>query len=83
MEEADGDYLLILNRHYLKWQDQPLRTLFHFVSYSLYDREKNEITHGTNYFTCMKPEGVKQFRKSSKKSSSKIASAIIRNINNK
>ena len=48
MEEADGDYLLILNRHYLKWQDQPLRTLFHFVSYSLYDREKNEITHGNN-----------------------------------
>lgn len=83
MEEADADYLLILNQHYLKWQEEPLRTLFHFVSYSLYNKEKEEITRGHNYFTCMKPENEMQLRKSSRKSSSKIALAITKNVTTK
>ncbi len=83
LTEADADYLLILNQHYLKWQEQPMRTMFYFVSYSLFDKNKNEITRGNNYFTCMKPEGTERLRKSSKKSSTKIASAVIKTLNNK
>lgn len=43
LDNADADYLLVLNQHYLKWQDQPLRTLFHIVSYTLFDKDKNEV----------------------------------------
>lgn len=81
LEEADADYVLFLNKHYLKWQDTPLRTLFHFVSYSLYDRNQNEVTKGNNYFTCMNLEKEDKLSKASRKSSSKIASAIIKSIN--
>lgn len=83
LEEAGAEYLLILNQHYLKWQEQPMRTMFHFVTYSLYDKQKKEMTRGSNYFTCMKPEDVAEIRKSSRKSTSKIASAVIKTINNK
>lgn len=77
----NADYVLILNQHYLRWQEKPLRTLFHFVSYSLYDKNKDEITKGNNYFTCMELEETDKLYKSSKKSSSKIASNVIKSLN--
>lgn len=80
LNSADADYLLVLNQHYLKWQDQPLRTLFHIVSYTLFDKDKNEIYRGNNFFTCMNLENPDKLRKSSRKSSSKIASTIIKTL---
>lgn len=81
LNEADADYVLFLNKHYLKWQDTPLLTLFHFVSYSLYDRNQHEVTKGNNYFTCMNLEKGAKLSKASRKSSSKIASEVIKSIN--
>ncbi len=80
LDKADADYLLVLNQHYLKWQDQPLRTLFHIVSYTLFDKDKKEICRGNNFFTCMNLEKPDKLKKSSKKSSSKIASIIIKTL---
>ena len=80
LDNADADYLLVLNQHYLKWQDQPLRTLFHIVSYTLFDKDKNEVYRGNNFFTCMNLENPDKLRKSSRKSSSKIASTIIKTL---
>lgn len=80
LNEADADYVLFLNQHYLKWQDKPLRTLFHFVSYSLFDKNQQEITKGNNYFTCMNLEKAEKLSKASRKSSSKITTAIIKSI---
>ena len=80
MDEAHADYVLFLNQHYLKWQEKPLRTLFHFVSYSLYDKNQQEVTKGNNYFTCMNLEKADKLSKASRKSSSKIASTIIKSI---
>ncbi len=80
MDEAQADYVLFLNQHYLKWQEKPLRTLFHFVSYSLYDKNQQEVTKGNNYFTCMNLEKADRLTKASRKSSSKIASAIVKSI---
>lgn len=80
LEKVGADYLLILNQHYLKWQDQPLRTLFHIVSYTLVDKQKREICRGNNYFTCMNLENPDRLKKISRKSSSKIASAIVKTL---
>ena len=73
MNDADAD---------LKWQDQPLRTLFHIVSYSLFDKDKKEIITGNNFFTCMNLEEPNKIRKMSKKSSVKIASNVIKALEN-
>lgn len=80
LNNAGADYLLVLNQHYLKWQEQPLRTLFHIVSYTLFDKNKKEVCRGNNYFTCMNLESQDKVRKSSRKSSSKIASSIIKTL---
>lgn len=78
LKEAGADYLLVLNQHYLKWQETPFRTLFHIVSYTLFDKEKKEIYRGNNYFTSMDLETAAKMEKSSRKSSSKIASSILK-----
>lgn len=80
IDATNADYVLFLNQHYLKWQEKPLRTLFHFVSYSLYDKNQKEITKGNNYFTCMNLEKADKLSKASRKSSSKIASTVIKSI---
>lgn len=80
IDVSNADYVLFLNQHYLKWQEKPLRTLFHFVSYSLYDKNQKEITKGNNYFTCMNLEKADKLSKASRKSSSKIASTVIKSI---
>lgn len=80
IDASNADYVLFLNQHYLKWQEKPLRTLFHFVSYSLYDKNQKEITKGNNYFTCMNLEKADKLSKTSRKSSSKIASTVIKSI---
>lgn len=80
IDASNADYVLFLNQHYLKWQEKPLRTLFHFVSYSLYDKNQKEITKGNNYFTCMNLEKADKLSKASRKSSSKIASIVIKSI---
>lgn len=80
LNKAGADYLLVLNQHYLKWQEQPLRTLFHIVSYRYMINDKKEIYRGNNYFTCMNLENPDKVRKISRKSSSKIASSIIKTL---
>ena len=80
IDASNADYVLFLNQHYLKWQEKPLRTLFHFVSYSLYDKNQKEITKGNNYFTCMNLEKADKLSKASRKSSSKIALTVIKSI---
>lgn len=80
LDMAGAEYLLVLNQHYLKWQDKPMRTLFHIVSYTLFDKDKNEIYRGNNYFTSMNLEPPDKLRKTSSKTSSRIASTIISQI---
>lgn len=80
LNTVGADYLLVLNQHYLKWQETPMRTLFHIVSYTLFDKDKNEVYRGNGYFTCMNLERPDKLRKISSKTSSRIASAIISRI---
>lgn len=80
IKDTDSDYVLFLNQHYLKWQEKPLRTLFHITSYSLYDKNQKEVTHGNDYFTSMNLENKNKLSKDSRKSSSKIASSIVKSL---
>jgi hypothetical protein len=80
LSSSDADYLLVLNSHYLKWQETPLRTLFHIVSYSLFDKDRQPVYHGNSYFTCMNLESPDRLRKISRKTSSRIASNVIKSL---
>jgi len=75
---AGAEYVLILNRHFLRKQDEPFNTIFYFISYSLYNKEKTEISSGSNYFTAMHLESAETMKKTSRKTSDKIASAILK-----
>lgn len=80
LNNMDADYLLVLNQHYLKYQEKPMNTIFHIVSFTLFDRDKNDIFHGNNYFTSINLEKPEKIRKISRKSSSKIASSVIKRL---
>ena len=80
LEMANADYLLVMNQHYLKWQEKPMRTLFHIVSYTLFDKDQNEIYRGSGYFTSMNLERPDRLRRTSGRTSSRIASTVINQI---
>lgn len=80
LDKMDADYMLILNQHYLKWQEVPLRTVFHIVSYTVFDKAKKEICRGNQHFTSMHLENPEKLRKISLKSTSKIASNVAKSL---
>lgn len=80
LTSAGADYVLLLNQHYLKKQEEPFHTIFYFVSYTLYSKDRKELASGSNYFTTMKLENAVEMKKASRKSSDKIASAVLKLI---
>ena len=81
MNKANAEYALVLNQHYLKWQeDLQLHTLFHIVSFSLFDANKNEVYRGNAYFSSMNLLAPQQINKSCIKSAAKIANNVIKHI---
>lgn len=81
MQKTSADYLLVLDTHYLKYQEKPFKTVFHFINYSLYNNNKEKLTQGSSYFTSFAPQSEKEMANSSRKSSQKILSDIIKTIN--
>lgn len=72
LEQAGADYLLLLDNHYLKYQEEPFKTIFHYVNYSLYDGNKKKLAQGSNYFTSINPQSEQQMLKASRKSTAKM-----------
>lgn len=76
LKTVQANYLLVINQHYLKHQQSPFTTVYHYVSYSLYDVNQKEIYRNNVYTSSLALENEIQLAKSSKKSSAKIASSI-------
>lgn len=80
LSQNNADYVLFLNQHYLKWQEKPMQTLFHITSYSLYNNDMQEVAHGNNNFASFDLESAEKLHKDARKSSSKILSAVVKNL---
>ena len=80
LDKAGAEYVLVLNQHYLKWNEEQLRTLFHIVCYSVYDADKNEVYRGNTYFSSMYLITPQEMAKSCKKSTAKIVSNMLKHI---
>ncbi len=81
MRESGASFLLVLDQHYLKYQELPFRTMFHFVNYTLYDANERKLGQGRSYFTSFEPQSAKDMSKSSLKSSKKMIAEISKIIN--
>lgn len=80
MAGEKAEYLLTLDCHYLKYQERPLLTLFHFVNYSLYDVNEKKVASGQCYFTSFAPQNIREMEKSSEKLSRKILDNIVKEL---
>jgi hypothetical protein len=76
LSNTHAEYLLVINQHYLKWQEKPMRTLFHIISYTVYNKQKQQVYNGNQFFTSMKLESPERISQISRKTSSKIASSV-------
>lgn len=82
LDKAGAAYLLVLDAHYLRYQELPFKTIFHYVNYSLYDANKNRLAQGSNYFTSINPQNEVQMLKSSRKSTAKIVDMVESTLKN-
>lgn len=82
LDKAGAAYLLVLDAHYLRYQELPFKTIFHYVNYSLYDANKNRLAQGSNYFTSINPQNEMQMLKSSRKSTAKIVDMVENTLKN-
>lgn len=82
LDKAGAAYLLVLDAHYLRYQELPFKTIFHYVNYSLYDANKKRLAQGSNYFTSINPQNEMQMLKSSRKSTAKIVDMVENTLKN-
>lgn len=82
LDKAGAAYLLVLDAHYLRYQEVPFKTIFHYVNYSLYDAEKQRLAEGSNYFTSINPQTEAQMLKSSRKSTAKMVDLVEHTLKN-
>ena len=80
LDQANSSYLLVINQHYLKRQEQPMRTVFHIVSYTLYDKDQKEVLSGNQFYTAMKLESADKMKQISRKSTAKIAASVAKSL---
>ncbi len=81
LNQTNSNYLLVINQHYLKRQEQPMRTVFHIVSYTLYDKDQKEVFSGNQFYTAMKLESADKMKQISRKSTAKIAASVAKSLN--
>lgn len=73
LNKANTNYLLVINQHYLKKIDETMNTVYHIISYTLFDKDKQKVNSATQYYATMKLENVKVMVPLIKKTTSKIA----------
>jgi hypothetical protein len=50
LELYNADYLLLYNQYYLRWQEEPVRTLFHIFSYTVFNKKMQAVSKGQEHF---------------------------------
>jgi hypothetical protein len=50
LEIYNADYLLLYNQYYLRWQEEPVRTLFHIFNYTIFNRKMQAVSKGQEHF---------------------------------
>lgn len=57
-----------------------MRTVFHIVSYTLYDKDQKEVLSGNQFYTAMKLESADKMKQISRKSTAKIAASVAKSL---
>ena len=73
---VDGNAIQGTYHDILKYQEEPFKTIFHYVNYSLYDGNKKKLAQGSNYFTSINPQSEQQMLKASRKSTAKMLNDV-------
>lgn len=81
LDKNKADYLLVINQHYLKKiEASGMNTLFHIVSFSLFDHNRNEVKTVYQNYSLIKLAKAEKMVPLIEKTSTKIASRINRII---
>lgn len=78
---AGARCMLVIDSHYLDYREKPMPMMYHYVNYSLYDRNGKKIGSGQTYFPAYEPQTKKELAKSSRKSTKKMLAQIDKTLN--
>lgn len=77
LEKNKSEFLLVINQHYLKKMESgTMNTVFHIVSYTLFDKDKKQVNTSSLYYSTMKLDKPNKMESQLKKTASKIASKL-------
>lgn len=77
LEKNHSRFLLVINQHYLKKMESgTMNTVFHIVSYTLFDEDKKPVSSSSLYYSTIKLEKPQKMESQLKKTAAKIASRV-------
>lgn len=77
LEKNNTEFLLVINQHYLKKMESgTMNTVFHIVSYTLFDKDKKQLNTSSLYYSTIKLDKPNKMESQLKKTASKMASKL-------
>lgn len=77
LEKNHTEFLLVINQHYLKKMESgTMNTVFHIVSYTLFDKDKKQLNTSSLYYSTIKLDKPNKMESQLKKTAAKMASKL-------
>jgi len=77
LEKNKTEFLLVINQHYLKKMESgTMNTVFHIVSYTLFDKDKKQLNTSSLYYSTIKLDKPGKMESQLRKTAAKMASKL-------
>lgn len=77
LEKNHTEFLLVINQHYLKKMESgTMNTVFHIISYTLFDKDKKQLNTSSLYYSTIKLDKPNKMESQLKKTAAKMASKL-------
>lgn len=80
IRETGVDYVLVINGYFLNKQEQPFNTIFHTISFSMYDKNKKSILTDTNSYNTIALNSCEKIKEASKKCTKRMVKNILKEV---
>ncbi len=80
IRETGVDYVLVINGYFLNKQEQPFNTVFHTISFSMYDKNKKSILTDTNSYSTIALNSCETTNEASKKCTKRMVKNILKEV---
>ena len=81
IDQTEVGYVVFINGYYITKKEKPFNTIFHTISFSVFDSKKKKVMDSSNFYNTFDLISFSEIKNASKKCTLKMTQAIIKKAN--